>query len=86
MGPFWDDLKFQNVVNSGINVNRGIFKYFSYTLFPHCFICRPPVSTVPGDAGMKPRTVATLALAVRPSNQSARSHPINDTLFYFVPF
>ncbi len=26
------------------------------------------------DAGVEPRTVATLALAVRPSNHSARSH------------
>jgi hypothetical protein len=28
-----------------------------------------------GDAGIEPRTVATLALAVRRSNNSARSHP-----------
>jgi hypothetical protein len=27
------------------------------------------------DAGIKPRTVATLAVAVRRSNHSARSHP-----------
>jgi hypothetical protein len=39
----------------------------------HCFICRPSDSTVSEDAGIEPRTVATLALAVRRSNNSARS-------------
>jgi hypothetical protein len=34
----------------------------------HCFICRPSDSTVPTDAGIEPRTVATGALAVRRSN------------------
>jgi hypothetical protein len=33
----------------------------------HCFICRPSDSTVSEDAGIEPRTVATLALAVRRS-------------------
>jgi hypothetical protein len=28
----------------------------------HCFICRPSDSTVSEDAGIEPRTVATLAL------------------------
>ncbi len=41
----------------------------------HCFICRPSDSTVSEDAGIEPRTVATTALTVRRSNQSARSHP-----------
>ncbi len=41
----------------------------------HCFICRPSDSTVPTDAGIEPRTVATGALAVRHSNHKARSHP-----------
>ncbi len=41
----------------------------------HCFICRPSDSTVPTDAGIEPRTVATAALAVRRPNHSARSHP-----------
>ncbi len=30
----------------------------------HCFICRPSDSTVPTDAGIEPRTVATGALAL----------------------
>ncbi len=34
----------------------------------HCFICRPSDSTVPTDAGIEIRTVATGALAVRRSN------------------
>ncbi len=40
---------------------------FSYYI-QHCFICRPSDSTVPTDAGIEPRTVATGALAVRRSN------------------
>ncbi len=37
----------------------------------------PPLRfhTVSEDAGIEPRTVATLALAVRRANNSARSHP-----------
>jgi hypothetical protein len=31
----------------------------------HCFIYRPSDSSVSEDAGMEPRTVATVALAVR---------------------
>jgi hypothetical protein len=31
----------------------------------HCFICRASDSTVSEDAGIKPRTVATLALTAR---------------------
>jgi hypothetical protein len=38
----------------------------------HCFICRPSDSTVSEDAGIQPRTVATLALAVRRSTVSTR--------------
>jgi hypothetical protein len=34
----------------------------------HCFICRPSDSTVSEDAGIEPRTDATLALAVRRTN------------------
>ncbi len=41
--------------------------FFSYYI-QHCFICRPSDSTVPTDAGIEPRTVATGALAVRRSN------------------
>ncbi len=37
--------------------------FFSYYI-QHCFICRPSDSTVPADAGIEPRTVAT-SLVVR---------------------
>jgi hypothetical protein len=39
------------------------FIFFTYCI-QHCFICRPSDSTVPTDAGIEPRTVATGALAV----------------------
>jgi hypothetical protein len=44
-------------------------------LIHHCFICRLSDLTVSEDAGIEPRTVATLALAVRDLsyNHSARS-------------
>jgi hypothetical protein len=45
----------------------GFFYFFSYFI-QHCFICRPSDSTVPADAGIEPRTVATGALAARRSN------------------
>jgi hypothetical protein len=54
---------------------RGIFQFFFSYYIQHCFICRPSDSTVPTDAGMEPRTVATGALTVRRSNHWARSHP-----------
>ncbi len=40
----------------------------------HCFVCRPSDSTVSEDAGIKPKIVATMELAVRRSNHSAKSH------------
>ncbi len=43
------------------NIFGGIF--FSYYI-QHCFICRPSDSTVPTDAGIESKTVATGALAV----------------------
>ncbi len=43
-----------------INIFGGDF--FSYYI-QHCFICRPSDSTVPTDAGIEPRTIATGALA-----------------------
>jgi hypothetical protein len=46
------------------------------TLFNTVFICLPSDSTVSEDAGIEPRTVATLAMAVRRTNHSARSHPL----------
>ncbi len=52
-----------------------IFLNFIAFFIPHSFICRPLDSTVSEDAGIERRTVATLALAVRLSNHSTRSHP-----------
>jgi hypothetical protein len=50
----------------------GFVMYF----IQHCFICRPSDSNVSEeDAKNEPRTVASLAMAVRCSNHSARSHP-----------
>jgi hypothetical protein len=43
------------------------FNFFQYFI-QHCFICRPSDFTVSEDAGIGPRTVATLALA--------KSHPV----------
>ncbi len=48
-------------------ISEYFFFFFSYYI-QHCFICRPSDSTVPTDAGIEPRTVATGALAVRRSN------------------
>jgi hypothetical protein len=48
----------------------GIFIFLYY--IQHCFICRPSDSTVPTDAGIEPRTVATGALAVRRTKLTTR--------------
>ncbi len=62
----------------------GIFSLFVQYNIQHCFICCPSDSTVPTDAGIEPRTVATGALAVRRSNHLARScHP--DHLHGYLP-
>jgi hypothetical protein len=50
------------------------FEIFICTSFNTASICRLSDSTVLEDAGIKPRTIATLALAVRRSNDFARSH------------
>ncbi len=42
--------------------------------FQHCFICHPSDSTVSEDDGVEPSTAATLTLAVKRSNHSARSN------------
>ncbi len=52
---------------------KGYFLYFFMHIIQHCFFCRPSDSTVSEDAGIEPRTVATLALTARCSNLSA--HP-----------
>ncbi len=46
------------------SMRRPLIVYY----IQHCFICRPSDSTVPTDAGIEPRTVATGPLAVRRSN------------------
>jgi hypothetical protein len=45
----------------------GFFLFFPYNIQLY-FICRPSDSTVPTNAGIEPRTVATGALAARRSN------------------
>ncbi len=64
------DDQIENYINDPRNDperNGGFFLFFSYYI-QHCFICRPSDSTVPTDAGIEPRTVATGALAARCSN------------------
>ncbi len=53
---------------SGILCFLADFLSFCSYSIQHCFICRPSDSTVPTDAGIEPRTIATGALAVRRSN------------------
>ncbi len=52
----------------------GFFVCFLMYVIQHCFICRPSDLTVSKDAGIEPRTVATLALTARRSNNLARYH------------
>ncbi len=55
---------------------KGIFCFFLFMyVIQHCFICCPSDSTVLEDAGIEPRTDASLALTARRSNNSAISHP-----------
>ncbi len=55
----------------------SIFLFFYST----CFLCRPSDSTVSEDAGIEPRTVATLAIGSQTlyrldlTHNSARCHP-----------
>jgi hypothetical protein len=54
----------------------GTFWFFLLMyVIQHCFLCRPSDSTVSEDAGIEPRTVATMALTARRSNHLARFHP-----------
>jgi hypothetical protein len=46
----------------------------------HCFIFRSSDSTVSDDAGIEPRTVASLALTTRRSDHFARGDPIHTWL------
>jgi hypothetical protein len=52
----------------------GIF-FFFFVLYSALLHLPPSDSTVPTDAGIEPRTVATGALAVRRSKHLARYHP-----------
>ncbi len=47
--------------------NDDFFIFFKYCI-PRCFICRPSDSIVSEDARSEPRTIETLALAVRRAN------------------
>jgi hypothetical protein len=72
---------------SALNLKREFLDFFFFMYdIQHCFICRPSDSTVSEDAGIGPRTVATTALAVRRTNHSARSHPLNFPRFVFWIF
>ncbi len=53
---------------------QGITLFFFMYVFQHSVICRPSDSGMSEDAGIDPRTAATLALTIRCSNHSARSH------------
>jgi hypothetical protein len=55
---------------------KGEFFGFFLYIIQHCFVCCPSDSTVLEDAGIKPKTVATLALTASRSNHLARSHPL----------
>ncbi len=76
-------IQFASIEGSGFLLSffliffRGIFIFlfiFLSSYIQHCLICRSSDSTMPTDAGIEPRTVATGALTVRPSNHQARSH------------
>jgi hypothetical protein len=56
----------------------GLVWIFSFMyVIQHYFICRPSDSTLSEDAGIEPRTFATLALTVRRFNHLPRSHQSN---------
>jgi hypothetical protein len=48
----------------------GFFRFFLFMYIIHYYvICRPSDSTVPEDAGIEPKTVATLALTARSTDK-----------------
>jgi hypothetical protein len=53
-------LHFQHLMKTKYFFLGGDFFFFCSYNIQHCFICRPSDSTVPTDAGIEPRTVATL--------------------------
>jgi hypothetical protein len=62
-----------------------IFFSIQYIFFNTGVIGLPSDYTVSEDPGIEPRTVATLALAVRRSNHSARSHMCLPVYFVEYP-
>jgi hypothetical protein len=56
-------------------LTEGFFVFIFIYYIQHCFICRLSDSTGSVDAGIEPRTVATLTLTARCYNHSARPHP-----------
>jgi hypothetical protein len=70
-----DGLRRRKKKSSSMSPLGKFLLFFTYDN-QHCFICRPSDSTVPEEARIEPRRVATTALAVRRSNHSARSHPL----------
>jgi len=62
----------QQILRNQVNLYFLLCQYGMASVIQHCFIGRPSESTVSEDAGIKPRTVATLALAARSSNHLAR--------------
>ncbi len=65
-----------SVAAVSLKLKGGIFCFFLLMYcIQHRLICRPPDSTVSEDAGIEPRTVATLTLTARRSIYLARSHP-----------
>jgi hypothetical protein len=64
----------QPIIRLGMpNTLKGICLIFFMYVIQNYSICRPSDSTVSEDAGIEPRTVATLTLTARRSNNSARS-------------
>jgi hypothetical protein len=51
-----------------------VFWIFFYVRSQHCFICRSSDSTKSEDAGIEPKTAATLALTDRRSNYTVIYH------------
>ncbi len=72
----WVQMKDTEFMNQGRAVNLARYFVCVFQCFiQQFFICRPSDSIVSVDAGIKPRPVVILTLAVRHFNHSARSHP-----------
>jgi hypothetical protein len=56
---------------------KGRLFFFFWFFIQHCFICRPSACTMSEEDGIESRPIATLALAARRSNHSARSHTLS---------